>query len=189
MRLHKEGIDEIEAEILKSFDKWLLQIGDGPLYDLPEQELIRIPQELCKLSSNDPMQDIVNEVYRLLLESYEDPTYLKERAILTPKNETVHELNDFLMNMIPREERTYLSYDSVFTHGQVYVALSRVSTSDGLVIVNADSEVKDQHTLFTKRSSITFRPQHATETLLIIYNSDIEYSDEHIGGPEVDDTT
>ncbi|XP_074323400.1 uncharacterized protein LOC141660320 [Apium graveolens] len=279
MRLHKEGIDEIEAKRVKSFDKWLLQIGDGSLYDLLHQELIRIPYELCKLTSNDPMQDIVNEVYPLLLESYKDPAYLKECAILTPKNETVHELNDFLMNMIPGKERTYLSSDSVckasvkadnddllypieflnslkfsgvpnhdirlkegtpimllrnlnqsgglcngtrlivtrlgkwsirgdiisgtkagqnvtipriimspkeskwpfklnrrqlpvapyfamtinksqgqslkrvglyppnqvFTHGQVYVALSRVTARDGLVIVNADSEVKDQH--------------------------------------------
>lgn len=32
----------------------------------------------------------------------------------------------------------------VFTHGQVYVALSRVTELQGLVIVNADSEVKDQ---------------------------------------------
>ena len=34
----------------------------------------------------------------------------------------------------------------VFTHGQVYVALSRVTEREGLVIVNADKEMR-YHTL------------------------------------------
>ncbi|KAL8094160.1 hypothetical protein AgCh_035870 [Apium graveolens] len=163
------------------------------------QEMIKIPPELYRPTGENPMEDIVNEVYPSLLENYRDPAYLQERAILTPKNETVHELNDFLMSMIPGEARTYLSSDSVckasintdnddllypaeflnslrrqlpvapcfamtinksqgqslkrvglylpcqvFTHGQVYVALSRVTELQGLVIVNADSEVDDK---------------------------------------------
>ncbi|KAL8119670.1 hypothetical protein AgCh_016964 [Apium graveolens] len=302
-------------------------IGDGSLYDLLHQELIRIPYELCKLTSNDPMQDIVNEVYPLLLESYKDPAYLKECAILTPKNETVHELNDFLMNMIPGKERTYLSSDSVckasvkadnddllypieflnslkfsgvpnhdirlkegtpimllrnlnqsgglcngtrlivtrlgkwsirgdiisgtkagqnvtipriimspkeskwpfklnrrqlpvapyfamtinksqgqslkrvglyppnqvFTHGQVYVALSRVTARDGLVIVNADSEVKDQH-LIKNILYKEVKDQHLIKNIVYkeVFNNiqaPTRDKDEHIGGLEVDDTT
>ncbi|XP_074377792.1 uncharacterized protein LOC141719320 [Apium graveolens] len=245
MRLHREVIEEIEAEKIASFDRWLLQIGDDSLYENPAQELIRIPPELCSPTIENPMEGIVGEVYLSLLENYMDIAYIKERAILTPKNETVHELNDFLMNMIPGEGRTYLSSDSVckegtpimllrnlnqfaglcngtrlivsrlgkwsirgyiisgakvgqnvtisriimsskeskwpfklnrrqlpvapcfamtinksqgqslnrvgmylpsqvFTHGQVYVALSRVTGIEGLIIVNADTEVKDQ---------------------------------------------
>ncbi|XP_074374348.1 uncharacterized protein LOC141714746 [Apium graveolens] len=101
MRLRKDGVDEIEAERITSFDRWLLQIGDSSLYDTVGQEMIRIPHELCRTTSENPMEDIVSEVYPSLLENYKDPAYLKERVILTPKNETVHELNDFLMNMIP----------------------------------------------------------------------------------------
>ncbi|XP_074377793.1 uncharacterized protein LOC141719321 [Apium graveolens] len=141
MRLHREGIEEIEAEKIASFDRWLLQIGDGSLYENPAQELIRILPELCSPTTENPMEGIVGEVYPSLLENYKDIAYIKERAILTPKNETVHELNDFLMNMIPGEGRTYLSSDSVC---KVYVALSRVTGIEGLIIVNADTEVKDQ---------------------------------------------
>ncbi|XP_074352578.1 uncharacterized protein LOC141691719 [Apium graveolens] len=43
MRLHKEGIDAVEAEKIALFDKWLLQIGDGSLYDDSAHEIIRIP--------------------------------------------------------------------------------------------------------------------------------------------------
>ncbi|XP_074358183.1 uncharacterized protein LOC141697605 [Apium graveolens] len=113
MRLHREGVDEVHAEKIASFNKWLLQIGDGSMYDIPGQEMIRIPPELYRPTGENPMEDIVNEVYPSLLENYRDPAYLKERAILTPKNETIHELNDFLMSMIPGEARTYLSSDSV----------------------------------------------------------------------------
>ncbi|KAH9667847.1 helitron like n domain-containing protein [Citrus sinensis] len=40
-------------------------------------------------------------------------TYLKERAILTPKNEMVHELNEMIMNIIPGQGRTYFSSDNI----------------------------------------------------------------------------
>lgn len=91
----------------------MLQIGDGLEYYDAEKETIRIPAELCRPTSKEPMEDIVSAIYPSLLEKYKDPVYLKEQAILTPKNETVHELNDFLMNMIPGEGRIYLSSDSV----------------------------------------------------------------------------
>ncbi|KAK1349777.1 hypothetical protein POM88_054784 [Heracleum sosnowskyi] len=113
MRLRKEGISEAEAESITLFDKWLLQIGDGSMYDDVEQELIRIPPDICKPPTEEPIKEIVDAVYPSLLENYKNPAYLKERAILTPKNETVDELNGYLMNMIPGEGRTYLSSDSV----------------------------------------------------------------------------
>ncbi|XP_049400044.1 uncharacterized protein LOC125864171 [Solanum stenotomum] len=62
---------------------------------------------------NDPIGSIVEAVYPSLLQKYNDPTYLQERAILTPKNEMVHELNDTIMQMIPGEGRTYFSSDNV----------------------------------------------------------------------------
>ncbi|KAK1352679.1 ATP-dependent DNA helicase [Heracleum sosnowskyi] len=113
MRLQKEGISEVEAESIALFDKWLLQIGDGSMYDDVEQELIRIPPDICKPPTEEPIKEIVDVVYPSLLENYKNPAYLKERAILTPKNEMVDELNGYLMNVIPGEGRTYLSSDSV----------------------------------------------------------------------------
>ncbi|KAL6540370.1 hypothetical protein OROHE_012141 [Orobanche hederae] len=109
MRLHREGLDPEEAEKIALFDRWLLQIGDGALYEDAEQETIRLPSDLCRPLSAEPMEDIIGAIYPALLQSYMDREYLKERAIFMPKNDTVHELNTCLMNMMPGDGGTYLS--------------------------------------------------------------------------------
>lgn len=38
--------------------------------------------------------------------------FFRDRAILTPKNSTVEEINEYVMSLIPGEEKTYLSCDS-----------------------------------------------------------------------------
>ena len=65
------------------------------------------------MPSNDTIGSIVDAVYPSVLQKYNDPTYLQERAIVTPKNEMVHELNDTIMKMIQGEGRTYFSSDNV----------------------------------------------------------------------------
>uniref|UniRef100_A0A803PB99 ATP-dependent DNA helicase n=1 Tax=Cannabis sativa TaxID=3483 RepID=A0A803PB99_CANSA len=85
MRLYNGSVDEYEVAKIASFDKWLLHIGDGSLYDDIDRELIKIPSDIYKKPSNDPMNSMVEAIYPSLLHNYSDPTYLKERAILTPK--------------------------------------------------------------------------------------------------------
>ncbi|XP_059311363.1 ATP-dependent DNA helicase PIF1-like [Lycium ferocissimum] len=113
MRLRNGRVTDSEAAEIANFDKWLLQIGDGSFYDDTDNELIKLPPDICIASSSDPIGSIVKAVYPSLLQKYNDPTYLKERAILTPKNEMVHELNATIMQMIPGEGRTYFSSDNV----------------------------------------------------------------------------
>uniref|UniRef100_A0A803PFI8 ATP-dependent DNA helicase n=1 Tax=Cannabis sativa TaxID=3483 RepID=A0A803PFI8_CANSA len=113
MRLYNGSVSGSEAAKIASFDKWMLQIGDGSLYDDKEKELIKIPTDISIKPSQDPVKAIVEAIYPSLLHRYNDPAYLKERAILTPKNEMVHELNEMIMNELPGEGRTYLSSDSI----------------------------------------------------------------------------
>ncbi|XP_009803962.2 uncharacterized protein [Nicotiana sylvestris] len=113
MRLYSGRVSDSEAAKISTFDKWLLQIGDGSFYDDINKELIKLPPDVCIKPSNDPIGSIVEAVYPSLLQKYNDPTYLKERAILTPKNKMVHELNDTIMKMLPGEGRTYFSSDNV----------------------------------------------------------------------------
>ncbi|KAK1362271.1 hypothetical protein POM88_046745 [Heracleum sosnowskyi] len=96
--------------IIQSVEK---EDGDGTLYDDADKELIQMPPDICMNTDGDPMKAMVEAIYPSLLQNYNNATYLKERAILTPKNEMVHELNDMIMNMIPGDSRTYLSSDTV----------------------------------------------------------------------------
>ncbi|WOH12888.1 hypothetical protein DCAR_0832397 [Daucus carota subsp. sativus] len=113
MRLFNPNMSSTEAAKIASFDEWLLQIGNGSLYDDKEKELIRLPADLCITSYEDPMKSIIQAIYSTFLQSYSDPTYFKERAILTPTNDMVHELNEMIMDIIPAEARTYLSSDGI----------------------------------------------------------------------------
>ncbi|KAK1400270.1 ATP-dependent DNA helicase [Heracleum sosnowskyi] len=145
MRLYNQKISETEINKIDSFDKWLLQIGDGTLYDDVDKELIRMPPDICMNTDRDPMKAMVEAIYPSLLQNYNNATYLKERAILTPKNEMVHELNDMIMNMIPGDSRTYLSSDtvckaSVATDDNELLVTSR----EGLVVLNVDDEAEDR---------------------------------------------
>ncbi|XP_062093540.1 uncharacterized protein LOC133799547 [Humulus lupulus] len=113
IRLYNGSVSSSEAAKIASFDKWLLQVGDGTLYDDIDRQSIKIPSDIWKKPSEDPMKSIVEAIYPSLLHKYNDPAYLKERAILTPKNEMVHELNEMIMNMIQGEGRTYFSSDNI----------------------------------------------------------------------------
>ncbi|XP_062075050.1 uncharacterized protein LOC133779064 [Humulus lupulus] len=113
MRLYNGRLTGFEAAKIASFDKWMLQIGDGSLYDDIDRQLIKLPSDIAINPSQDPMKSIIKVIYPSLLQKYNDPAYLTERAILTPKNEMVYELNEMIMNIIPGEGRTYFSSDSI----------------------------------------------------------------------------
>ncbi|XP_049362072.1 uncharacterized protein LOC125826778 [Solanum verrucosum] len=113
MRLSCGKVRGSEARKIASFDKWLLQIGDGSVYADNKKDLIHVPADVYIPTSHNQIESIVEAVYPSLLQNYNDPSYLKERAILTPKNEMVHELNEKILKLIPGEGRTYYSSDNV----------------------------------------------------------------------------
>ena len=59
------------------------------------------------------IQKIVEITYQDVAAKLTDEHFLQERAILTPKNETVHQKNDHILNLIPTKERIYFSSDSI----------------------------------------------------------------------------
>ncbi|XP_061349158.1 uncharacterized protein LOC133294494 [Gastrolobium bilobum] len=102
-----------DVKEIREFSEWLLKVGDGDLGDDEDGEsMITIPDELLITTSDDPVSDMVNFVYPNLLDNILDPTFFKERAILTPKLSDVAMLNEHLMSMIP-EEMIFLSSDKI----------------------------------------------------------------------------
>jgi len=41
-----------------------------------------------------------------------DLSFFQDRTILAPKNSILDEVNEYILNLVPGEEKIYLSYDS-----------------------------------------------------------------------------
>ncbi|RIA04389.1 hypothetical protein BRARA_K01375, partial [Brassica rapa] len=104
----------------KDFAKWILQVGDGEADALPsnkpkheEGNQIIVDKRFLISRSETPHEALAHAAYPNFLQNYRDKDYLKERAVLTPTNNTVHEVNAYLLSKIPSQAREYLSSDSV----------------------------------------------------------------------------
>ena len=58
-------------------------------------------------TGDEPKETIVKSTYPDLFTNYLDPKYLEERAILCPRNETIEEINEYIMSQIEGEEVMY----------------------------------------------------------------------------------
>ncbi|KAK2361928.1 ATP-dependent DNA helicase PIF1 [Trifolium repens] len=68
--------------------------------------------QMLIINYDDPIASIAESAYPNLLHNMSDGTYFQDRAILTLKNSVVDEINNYMLSLIPEEERTYLSFDS-----------------------------------------------------------------------------
>nr|XP_015922387.3 ATP-dependent DNA helicase PIF1 [Parasteatoda tepidariorum] len=90
----------------REFIKFLKEIGNGT-----PDDLIEIPNFLISSAS------IIDEIYCNIPEIVQTPE-ITNRAILAPKNEDCEEINHQVLRMMPGEERTYISCDSVVTDNE-----------------------------------------------------------------------
>ncbi|XP_075663183.1 uncharacterized protein LOC142632710 [Castanea sativa] len=103
----------IETSSIKDFSEWIFKIGNGELGEGDRDNNISIPSDLIIQRSENPMQDIIDNTYPGLENKYTDPSYVQDRAILTPTNEVVEELNDYFVSSLNGEVHEYLSSDSI----------------------------------------------------------------------------
>ena len=90
------------------YANWLLQLGDGKLPTASDGS-IQLPEELC-VSTVD---ELVNFVFTELPSHHEDAVWVSSRAILCPRNHTVDDMNDRVLEMFPGDTVTCFSVDSV----------------------------------------------------------------------------
>ncbi|XP_074362378.1 uncharacterized protein LOC141702627 [Apium graveolens] len=100
------------------FRDWVLAVGDGSLETIAlgddlEPSWIRLPEEIRVECSGDPIEAIVNEIYRDLHHMHGDLEYLRNRAILAPLNEHVENVNMIVLQRLPGEFKEYKSYDTI----------------------------------------------------------------------------
>jgi len=118
MRLLNPSLSGNEREELEQFSNWVLDIGDGNVPaqrkgEEREASWITIPDDLLIHTDGDKIIALVSEVYPNLLVNYKNPEYLASRAIVCPNNQTVDEINEYIVSMLPGESVDYLSCDTI----------------------------------------------------------------------------
>lgn len=74
MRLQTQG-STIEHNELKEFSEWIARIDD-------DHAIVEIPEDLIVKSSSDPILSIVQSTYPSYMDSRDNMSFLKDRAIL-----------------------------------------------------------------------------------------------------------
>jgi len=127
-----------DVDELREFAEWVLGIGDGVVGDISDDAInVKIPDDLLIHSSGDHIASIVDCIYPSILHNMNDHDFFRDRAILTPKNLIVDEINNYVMSLIPGEERIYLSCDSPCPNSTVANRPDDIHTPEFLNTINA----------------------------------------------------
>jgi len=112
MRL-KCAVSNESAIHIKEFADWIHKIGDGNMnFNESGEANISIPTDLLIQESETPLLSLVKFVYVGLIENIMNPGFFDDGAILFPTIDSVEQVNDFILSLIPGEEQIYLSSDT-----------------------------------------------------------------------------
>ncbi|OMO69500.1 DNA helicase PIF1, ATP-dependent [Corchorus olitorius] len=98
MRLSQPNLDEGRRQSLKQFATWMLDVGDGKIPSVDNQQdregdVILIPDSLLTRCVGNPVAAIFDSIYDDFQTHYRDADYIKRRKIVTPYNDTTNEIN------------------------------------------------------------------------------------------------
>jgi len=75
---------------------------------------VEIPEGLLISDTTNPLMSLIDFVFPDLNDNLGDPLFFRERGILAPTLDSVEHVNEYMMSLIPGEEKEYLSSDSVY---------------------------------------------------------------------------
>lgn len=93
------------------FSKQLLDLGNGKMTVDDTTKCITLPNDFCTLALNE--QELINCVFPQIERNYRNQQWLRERALLAPKNAEVDSINNIILNRIDGNIVTYNSIDTV----------------------------------------------------------------------------
>ncbi|KAL5148919.1 ATP-dependent DNA helicase PIF1 [Glycine soja] len=97
-------IDEQETA---TFAKWILDIGNEIIgHENDGYATIEIPAHLLIIECDDLISAIVKSTFPDLHQHHNNPQFFKSRAILASTNETVEQINDYVLSFIPVKNMT-----------------------------------------------------------------------------------
>ncbi|XP_058726301.1 uncharacterized protein LOC131597634 [Vicia villosa] len=115
MRLQQSAKSTSSAE-LRHFSDWILTVGDGKISEPNDGYAeIDVPKDLLISDFDDPLEAIFENTYPNFAVNYNNVDFLQSRAILAGTIETVDQINQYILEFVPGQEKEYLSSDSVDT--------------------------------------------------------------------------
>ncbi|GKA18197.1 ATP-dependent DNA helicase PIF1-like protein [Tanacetum coccineum] len=116
MRVNEYSVDRGIDTAKQEFNQWVLAVGDGTLPTKikegdDEPTWIDIPEKFLIKTWDCPIRKIVEETYLDFTLRNTNDEYLKEREILTPRNDDADTINDIMLKQLSCEPVTYNSAD------------------------------------------------------------------------------
>ncbi|CAN6554501.1 unnamed protein product [Malus baccata var. baccata] len=98
---HSILINQLNREQKYVYDNVIETIHNNKsgLFFVHESSWVQIPDQFLIRFDEDPIKTMVSAVYTNFKTNFRDVPYLKERAIVTPRNDTATEINDFMLGM------------------------------------------------------------------------------------------
>ena len=108
------SIIRADQDEISKFVNWILSIGDG-IWSANESGEINVPisDELLIKDSSDPLRSLVDFVYPDFLQNMKILDFFQERGILAPTLDAIVHVNEFLLSLVPGDEKEYINSDSV----------------------------------------------------------------------------
>ncbi|CAN1185183.1 ATP-dependent DNA helicase PIF1 [Linum perenne] len=108
MRINSLPINTLPIFGGMQFSDWVLAIGNGTLPAAPilpsiAADWITVPRKFLIQCNDNALEQLIRR------------EYIKARAIVTPKNAVVSEINNLLLDQIPGSSKKYFSADSLST--------------------------------------------------------------------------
>ncbi|XP_071728505.1 uncharacterized protein [Rutidosis leptorrhynchoides] len=101
-----------------AFNKWVLDVGVGKVPARckdgeDEPTGIKIPDEFIVKTDKPPIEAIVDTIFQDFTVKQEDEEYLRERAILTPRNEDAAQINKHMFKILEGASMNFKSSDEI----------------------------------------------------------------------------
>uniref|UniRef100_A0A0R0GLI9 ATP-dependent DNA helicase n=1 Tax=Glycine max TaxID=3847 RepID=A0A0R0GLI9_SOYBN len=109
------GSSDFDVSERKQFLDWILGIGNGTIGHSNDVDInVSIPDDLLLQSKGDLLQFVVNSTYPFFLDNMNDVAFFQDRVILTPRNDIVDLINQYMLSLLPGDEKSYLSLDTPY---------------------------------------------------------------------------
>jgi len=95
------------------FSEFLLRIGNGTEESFAN-DYVQLPDDiLIEYESEESIHMLIDRVFPDLESKWTSAAYMRERAILSTRNEHVDSLNALMIDKFPGKEKVYYSHDSI----------------------------------------------------------------------------